>query len=263
MPSLEEAISLARQVGDSRTEILATAYLGLADRGQEDRCQVAVVQAERLGDEWSLAMALNCLSMRFEEAAPDRATQYAARSLELIRTTGDHCGEIAALTNLGDMALHSGRLTSARPLLEHALELARSLTYQRYMGYAALDLAYVELLDGSDDRARELLRECLEICRSIGEPRLLAAALTAVAGVATTRTRAAMLVGAADANLAAHGATRLGGESRVLTLVEDRWRSGDPQSWETSRHDGSRLRPASTDQLASSELATVVEDERR
>jgi DNA-binding CsgD family transcriptional regulator len=112
---LDEALSLARQVGDRRTIAGALFYLSYAaeDRGDDDRwvelTEEALAHFRGLGDAQCVAAAL-CSLGRAARRRTDygRATALLEETLALYRDQGDAGGVALVLTALGEVAADEG-----------------------------------------------------------------------------------------------------------------------------------------------------------
>jgi tetratricopeptide (TPR) repeat protein len=80
-------------------------------------------------------------------------------------------------------------LSTARELIQRALDLARSLGDRGIVADALIDLCWAEYLRGDSNRARLLGEEAVEVARSVDDPVLLGWALLNVAFAAPTPAR--------------------------------------------------------------------------
>lgn len=167
---LEEALSLARELDDSRSEasclgLLCQACLRLGRRDE----------AERHGR----------AGLRIAEVLRDAE---AARHLEGLVATcraGDEAIELSTTFGDGRAALEEGDAARAAPLLEKALHLAREA------GHAAAEAASTHLLAraklelGEREEAARLAAEALDLARKAGDDRAAAVCEELVALVAS------------------------------------------------------------------------------
>ncbi|HEX3265644.1 MAG TPA: BTAD domain-containing putative transcriptional regulator [Candidatus Limnocylindrales bacterium] len=172
----EEGLVVARQTGEPRLVANALSNLGaiVLAAGDTDRAgpllEAAVTSAREAGDERILALAVN---------------------------------------NLGDYSLTRGELERAGRLFDESLALLRARGDTANVARALFNLGASELELGRHDKAGERFREGLALARDAGDREDLAWILEGLAALAAARgsgERAALLVGAADAQLVAMGA---------------------------------------------------------
>jgi predicted ATPase/DNA-binding SARP family transcriptional activator len=172
----EEALEVARHTGEQRLVANALSNLGaiVLAGGDVDRAgpllEDAVGTAREAGDERILALAVN---------------------------------------NLGDYSLTRGAFERAGPLFEESLTLLRARGDTANVARALFNLGASELELGRHAVADGHFREGLALARDAGDREDLAWILEGLAAIAAARgrtERAALLLGAADAQLSAMGA---------------------------------------------------------
>jgi len=131
----EEALALARSVGDPTSEGWALVNLG--------------VGASMLGDR-------------------KRATTLAVEAEERFRSSGDHHGAAAAIYNQGHEAGSVGDLDRQRALYEQSLAESRAIGDRIGASWTLSSLGHRELQRGHLERARALLEEALSNMREFG-----------------------------------------------------------------------------------------------
>ena len=176
-PLLEEAVTLSRAAGDTRALGLALTGLGVAGS-------------------WG--------------ADPDRGhvTALLEEALELWRVLAWLPGQHMALNNLGTVAYAAGDLEQAEALQEAALKVAQTIGAPYRLGTSHLLIAQVQIRRGNIPAATTQLRLALRAFQRIQDPLMTANCLfgfALIAGGTGAHTRAARLLGAADALYLASG----------------------------------------------------------
>ena len=138
-PRMTEALRLARDVGDTRAEVLALTHLGVLaqQRGDAARSEVlrrqALVTARAGNDEWTLGMALNDLGATLAEAGEaERAWPLLEEALEISRRVGEPYSTAMVTGNLAELALRRGDVEAAQPLIAECLHNARDINDSRW-----------------------------------------------------------------------------------------------------------------------------------
>ena len=165
----EEAVSIARDLGDARATSSALTILGEVRSAQGDHAR---------------ALA------HLEEAVAQR------------RELGDALLVTDAVFNLGWVAFLAGDLMRSRAAFEESLALARQLSDALHTAEALKLLGELDLLAGDVDGAEARIRESLAVYTDVGSNLERAACLTALGGVAASREsyeEAARLLGEAEA----------------------------------------------------------------
>ena len=138
-----------------------------------------------------------------------RAGAVLTEAVELARESGDDRVLALAINNLGDHALTVGDLERAEPLFEESLALLISRGDTANVARSLFNLGAVALREGRLDDAERRFSESLARSRETGDQEDLAWCLLGLAGLAAARgdgSRAALLLGAAEAQLEQMGA---------------------------------------------------------
>ncbi len=154
--AFEEAIPLARRIGDFRSEAFCTGNLGLVLSYLGDRAS-ALPHLRRahdalavLGDRRNQALLrVNMGLVQQESGHLVEAREQYARAVEMLGEVGDERGRATALCNLG-YALHElGESAAGRPVLEESLAIAQrvsdantELLVMSNLGVVAWDLGH-------------------------------------------------------------------------------------------------------------------------
>jgi predicted ATPase/DNA-binding SARP family transcriptional activator len=166
--------------------------------------------ARATGEERLVANALSNLGAIVLAAGDvERAGPLLDQAVEVGRRAGDERILALAVNNLGDYALTRGDHARARPLFEESLGLLRARGDTTNVARALFNLGAADLELGRHDAAAAHFREGLELAGDAGDREDLAWLLEGSAALAMARAdaeRAATLLGAAEALLAAMGA---------------------------------------------------------
>ena len=175
---LEESLSIARELGDTKGVAVVLQPLAMASLGQGNitaargHLEEALALAQSLGNKREIAAALNALA-------------------QINRMEGD--------------------LDSAEPLYENVVALARELDDREIVAIGLLNLAMVSIGRGAGDRARVALLEAHAIAAQSGSKPAGQSVLEVCAGLGALRAHwetAAGLFGAAEAQTAQTGLRR-------------------------------------------------------
>jgi predicted ATPase/DNA-binding SARP family transcriptional activator len=183
---LEETVAIARAHGDERLEAYARNYLGMA-----------MIQ-----------------QLRPEGEAPVR------EAMAWFRAHGDLYGLRLSLLLVGSLRVAQRDFERALPVLEEAVDVARTFGLPRELGIALQMLGYGLLVQGDLDRASPLLLECMTALQRDPQYMFLARGLELLGLVAARRGRlddAARLLGAGEAHRDAIGAAMMETDRRTLT----------------------------------------------
>ncbi|HLZ20686.1 MAG TPA: LuxR C-terminal-related transcriptional regulator [Ktedonobacterales bacterium] len=211
----DESLGIARQQAD----IGATAYaLGLGGRLAVVRGDFAAARAvfqesleltHRVGDAWwegRVREGLATVALQHGDFAA--AASQLEHAIGLARTMGDEWSLATLLTGLGDVARARGNYQHAGHLYRESIALHQRLGTEPAPTLRH-NLAYVALHQGDLRGAARLFGESLQLFRSYAERRGMAECLVGLAGVAAgsgDRSRAARLLGAAEAAFESLGA---------------------------------------------------------
>lgn len=172
-PRLEQALALARELGDQHTVAFASEYLGLTALHQGDhararpRFEVAVGLFRETGDRWALADALSLLADASPPVDGHVAEALYEESLALYRELDDPWAALP-LAGLGRLALHRGDYVAARALTSESLALRRADRSQWMLAAISLaSLGEVARCEGDLEQARELFLEGLALSREL------------------------------------------------------------------------------------------------
>jgi len=172
---LEEALDIAREVGDLR-------------------------ELTRAG----LSLGPVLYSLGEHEAAGDLLEE----SLALARQLQDRFGIAWSLMFLGDVVLQRGNTERAHQLYQESIDLCRALEERVLLPYPLRRLGLVMRGYGDFERTRALCQESLKLNVALGDRRFVAASLVGLAGLAITEghgIRAAQLLSTAERLLNAIG----------------------------------------------------------
>ncbi|MCC2628468.1 MAG: hypothetical protein K0S14_2118 [Thermomicrobiales bacterium] len=177
----EEALALARSVGDRSSEGWALQNLGAvaAERGDVKRAAALSAEAEAqfrgIGERHGVAVALfNQAGLVGAAGDVNRQRELLERSLAEYRATGDRVEASWALFALGDHELDQGHVDRARALLEEALETAREFGFGLVEGGALLELAEVAGEQGDANQAATYLQDAETKFRELGHGLIVA-----------------------------------------------------------------------------------------
>jgi tetratricopeptide (TPR) repeat protein len=129
----------------------------------------AIVVAREHGLRRELGVALSSLALALEHTGQvEQAEAMQLEALQICREVGNHEGEIAALTNMGNLRVNS-RVTLAEANLREALELARAHADLRTQGRIYASLAGLMRMTGRMEESERAYREVLQLFRGIGD----------------------------------------------------------------------------------------------
>jgi len=173
--AVEDATEAAEESGDLRRLGQARAWLGwlllwLARYDAAERAlELALADARAVNDRGTEARAISNLGLVcFHRGRLEEAREHHERDLALSLGRGSRRGEARANINLGLVALRLGEHDSARGRLEEALEAFREIGYRQGEALALMYLGLLERALGRHDRARERLVDAIRLCRGIG-----------------------------------------------------------------------------------------------
>jgi predicted ATPase len=170
----EQAVDLARAIGDERWLVEALAALCAADvlGGEPERAiargEEAAARARELANDGLLAQALAVLILAVRDVDPDRTAQLQPEAIARSESSGNHV-MLALLHNMaGTDALPTGDYARVTDHLRAAEEAWESIGVQ--MPNAKITLAAVAAKTGDRDGAIALLDAALRLARRTGEP---------------------------------------------------------------------------------------------
>jgi len=266
----EQALALARELGDIRLEARALGQLAGASSFEHDLAAVrglasqGAALASRIGD----MQLLGELLAAFAGAAPspEDVRQIRLEVLACCRKSGDDLLAATELHHLYGLDLHAGLIENAAGYLNQAIMLAEQLGGELFLYFMRSDLGILLLIQGRPEEAVQVIRRCLLVARRIGvridasEVIFAAACCTAWQGY---QDRAAKLHGAADADIKAAleiGTINWSKAEQDLREREQRQlreRMG-PGPYEEAYLAGARLTPTQAVELALSRQPTTV-----
>jgi predicted ATPase/DNA-binding SARP family transcriptional activator len=161
---IEEALALARSIGDESLEANALRNLGALakDEGEHARAQALHEEARaisaRHGDRLGVSSSLiNLSDVALSQRDYGRAETLAKEGVLLARELGHEVRELAALLNLGLASLHRGRDEQARATLLEAVRLSNALRYPECLVVSLEGLAALDAEQGDPLRAARLM----------------------------------------------------------------------------------------------------------
>ena len=220
---LDEAVALARRVGDRRLAAEALNWLVMVACNQSDYeraralCEESAAEYQPSGDEPGAADLLDVRGTvaRHEGRYAEARALYLER-LAIAARVGDRRSEADTLHNLGLTAILEGDLATAGRWLREALEISRELD-DRPAIVAALDnLAVVAVRRRAYDETRALSREGLLLARDLGDLRRISFVLETFAALAAAEGRSERAVRLAGAVAALR--------ERIRLAIDAAWR---------------------------------------
>lgn len=203
----------ARDPGLRRRALTAAASLALLQGEYDTAAALAeegLAVARETGEQRLVANALSNLgAIVLAGGDVDRAGPLLEQAVSVARDAGDQRILALAVNNLGDYSLTRGDFDRARPLFEESLVLLRARSDTANVARALFNLGASELELGRHPVADVHFREGLALARDAGDREDMAWILEGLAALAAARghgERAALLLGAADAQLSAMGA---------------------------------------------------------
>lgn len=179
----------------------------------------ALALARELGEARTIAQALNGLGMAASNAGDAAAARaFYEQSLAAAREAGDDRSVGVALNNLGDAAMQMRDYASARPLLEESLAIFRRQGGISSQRVALINLAVISTRTGDTVNARKQFLESLQLVRELGSRHIGAQSFEAIVELALAVgevAHVARLCGAAEAIRQATGANMAPGEQKV------------------------------------------------
>ena len=204
----EQALALARELGDLRLEARALGQLAVASSFERDQAAVrhlageGATLASRIGD----MQLLGQLLAAFAPAAPTPEDVRTIR-LEVLaccRKSGDDLLAASELHHLYGLDLHAGLIENAAAYLHQAISLAEQIGGELFLYFMRADLGILLLIQDRPADAEPVIRRCLLVARRIGVRIDAAEVIFGAACCARWRgenEKAARLLGAADADM--------------------------------------------------------------
>jgi predicted ATPase/class 3 adenylate cyclase/Flp pilus assembly protein TadD len=209
----EEALALARGIGDRRREAGILVVLGnlRRDQGRMDDARAHL--------DASLAIARDVGNRRLEgnlignlgilhavQGRPDEARLHFEQALAIHREVGNRRIEGIDTSNLGNVYLEQGKLEEAGAHYRQALTIHREVGNRRDEGVVIGNLGLLCRDQGLLDEARERSEDALAICREVGDRRFEGVLLTVLADILRDQGRFAEARPYLDQALAIHRA---------------------------------------------------------
>jgi serine/threonine-protein kinase PknK len=174
--ALEEAVALAHDVEDDRTEALARVSLAIAHqrggRAKEAResYEAAIVLAEKTRDAWTLATArLNLAGLSKTDGDLAQALVHLEGALDMGRRAGGLVVVQQSLFNLANLDLYLGRYARAAASIEKLAEQREKLAPNARAQLLGLQAELATRM-GELDRATRFYDLCAEAYEAVGRP---------------------------------------------------------------------------------------------
>jgi predicted ATPase/DNA-binding SARP family transcriptional activator len=181
---LEQAVSLWRNIGDTKDLANALDDLGETVRGRGDYERAIALHEEALaisrasGDRWGIARGLNGLgAVAYYRGDYGAVETYWEESLAIVASLGDARSEATLLNNLGALAVQRGDAEKAAARHGASLAARRRLGDKAGIASSLANLGGVAHMNGDLERARTLFEEAVAFCRELGDARYTAIAL--------------------------------------------------------------------------------------
>jgi predicted ATPase/transcriptional regulator with XRE-family HTH domain len=172
---LEEAVPIARGLGDKKEMAFALLWLGrTAHDLRDDRAARLFVEEclkiyQGLHDQSGIAMAMFHLSiMDANQGHYAEAEERGMKSLLKFQQLGDKHRAGQVLNALGEFSRLRGNYERAGKFYEEAIEIFREQRNRHPMATPFFNLAWVSLHRGDYRKARTLFEESLELCKEYG-----------------------------------------------------------------------------------------------
>jgi predicted ATPase/class 3 adenylate cyclase len=249
---LEASLACAKQVGAIAAAAIAAAQLSgarvLRNSGSDVEAALSAAEeglalARTGGDDFALAIALNCLGVALSAAGDnDRAKACYEESLEVRRRIGDNSRIALALCNLAWDAHKDGDLVRAASLFTDAAEIATAIGDKRHIRTALGGLGWIAYQEHRWQEAESLTRESLRLDRELGMKLDFVDPIFCLAGIAAASgdtTRAARLAGAAEFHDSRLGFARPDFyDATYRAVVESAKAACDPDVWARASAEG-------------------------
>jgi len=174
----EQALAIAREVGDRRSEGITLGNLALLHREQGcipkalGHYKQSLAIAREVGARRSEASTLGNLAILHQEQSRiPEALDHFHQALVVAREVGNGRSEGAALGNLGDLLLSQGDLLGAESHLQDAIAISDQ-AFLIGAGAFRGSLALIRAQQGDFDEARSLLAEGEAQLRNVHKPEL-------------------------------------------------------------------------------------------
>ena len=167
--------------------------------------------ARELGDQWNTASALRYLGLLASiQGNYDAARSHLEQSLEIWRTMGTQgkLGLSWTLSFLGDVALNQNESSEARSIYEESVAILREIGDKNFLAYSVRRLGLLAWQEKDYGRAIVLCRESLKLNRELGDLRGVLACVAGFADIAVLQEKfeqGATLMATVETQLATMG----------------------------------------------------------
>ncbi len=163
MEHYQQAIAIAREVGNRRSEGVTLGNLGWLRHEQAripeamEHYQQAIAIAREVGNRQNEGVTLgNLANLHREQGRLPEALEHFQQAIAIAREVGNRRGEGITLGNLGDLLFSQGDLLSAEAHLRDAIAIGDE-TWPAAAGAFRGSLALIRAQQGAFDEARALL----------------------------------------------------------------------------------------------------------
>jgi len=207
----QQSLAIFRELGDRWGQLQAIEWLGAAATATRDRAQAdrlhrdGLRMAEDLGLWPQAADALSWLGRSALQSGDlARARELLERAMRLAAGQSYQPGHVFAEIGLGQTARREGKLDVAETHIRNVLQTSQRIGSEPDLArtISLSELGFIAEQRGDPAVARSWHLECLTAAQKLGDPQVVAQALTGLAGAQALGgqpDRAAQLLGAADA----------------------------------------------------------------
>ncbi len=178
----EDALTLARRVGDGRRELTVRNALGIVHWQRGDyrdavrHYELALRLCREGADRVHEALILNSLGASLHKLRRwDEARTALVEAVRVTEQTGELLLRAHAFATLGDVAIASGRLDEARERFSQSLQLRVQLADRRGEGWMYQRLAHANMLLDHPDEVNDAADAAMRIAHELDDPALLSA----------------------------------------------------------------------------------------
>ncbi len=188
--------------------------INLINQGRDQEAHSHLMQAAELFDQWDSQWDIGTTLIHLANAAlglgeSDAAEQWLRQALAVAEQVGDPWQIAFCLNNFGEVARTRGDYDAARDYYVQTEQVYREADAVGDHARLVHTLGYIALHDADRARAKQQFVDSLVAFRKLGNRRGMAECLAGLAAVASAEgdvARGAVLLGAAEAQLAASGA---------------------------------------------------------
>lgn len=197
------AVHTAPTHARARALLLAGDFAGLRGDalGKMRLTQEALALAKRLGDKKRIAWALMEMGLVERDRKSPEATEFLSESLGMFQELNDALWVCRTSFMLAETLMESGEIQAARQYWKRGLDLCQAVNDKWQMGWGLHGLGNLERLEGHLEKALQLYRESLELKVSVRDILGIMYSLASFAQVAASQgkyRRAAVIWGAAE-----------------------------------------------------------------